>query len=150
MTADTQPAPTPKWMFWTGWIVSALPALGLVMSGSMKLIQPENMKEGFDHLGWDMNVAFTLGIVELSCTLIYLNPRTSVLGAILLTGYLGGATATHVRIGETAFVFPIILGVLVWGGLYLRYAGVRALVPLRRPESFPTHDALAKDDACGK
>jgi len=130
MATATQPAADPKWMFWAGWVLSALPALGLVFSGVMKLIQPENMKETFDHLGWDMNIAFTLGIVELACTLIYLSPRTSVVGAILLTGYLGGATATHVRIGELGFIFPIICGVLVWGGLYLRDARLRALLPL--------------------
>jgi DoxX-like protein len=76
------------------------------------------------------SLALGLGIVELACTVIYIIPRTSVLGAILLTGYLGGAVATHLRIGEPYFM-PIIFGVLVWGGLFLRDERLRALIPLR-------------------
>ena len=73
-----------------------------------------------------------LGIVEVGCTLVYLIPRTAVLGAILLTGYLGGAVATHARLLEVQFLAPMVLGVLVWGGLYLRDARVRALIPFRK------------------
>lgn len=78
-----------------------------------------------------MSLALALGILEIVCTVTYAVPRTAMLGAILLTGYLGGATATHVRIGDS-FISPVILGVLVWGGLFLRDPRLRALIPLRR------------------
>jgi len=128
--ADTQAPPVSKKMFWAGCILSAPPVLMLVMSGVMKLAQPAFVMEGFVKLGYPANLALRLGVVELACTVIYLIPRTSVLGAILLTGYLGGATATHVRVGEPFFA-PIVLGVLVWLGLYLRDTRLRALIPLR-------------------
>jgi hypothetical protein len=78
-----------------------------------------------------MSLALGLGITEVACTIIYLIPRTAVLGAILLTGYFGGATATHVRVGDPSFVGPVVLGVLVWLGLFLRDDRLRALIPLR-------------------
>jgi len=130
MQSDTQTAPVSKKMLWAGRVMSALPVLTLLMSGVMKFVKPDGMEKQFNDLGWDIRLALGLGIVELVCTVIYVIPRTSVLGAILLTGYLGGAIATHVRIGEP-FVTPIILGVLVWGGLCLRDGRLRALVPLR-------------------
>jgi hypothetical protein len=130
MQADVQTAPVSKTAFWAGWVVSALPVLMLLMSGVMKLLKPEPVVEGFTKLGWAENLALGLGIVELACTVIYMIPQTAVLGAILLTGYLGGATATHVRIGEP-FITPVILGVLVWLGLYLRDVRLRALLPFR-------------------
>jgi len=116
---------------WAGYVASALPALGLLMSGVMKLLKPAAVIEGFAHLGWPHDFAFALGMLEIACTIVYLIPRTAVLGAILLTGYLGGAIATHVRLGEQ-FVAPLILGLLVWGGLYLRDDRLRALLPLRK------------------
>ncbi len=119
-----------KKMLWAGYIMSALPVLMLLFSGAMKLMQPAAVVEGFVHLGYSGSLALGLGVIELACVVVYLIPRTSVLGAILLTGYLGGATATHLRIGEPFFM-PIILGVLVWGGLYLRDDRLRALLPLR-------------------
>ena len=134
MQLDAPSAPVSKKMLWAGRVVSALPVLMLLMSGVMKFVKPEPVVEGFVHLGWDESLALALGIVEIGCTVIYVIPRTAVLGAILLTGYLGGAIATHVRIGDPFFpnVFmPIVLGVLVWGGLYLRDARLRALLPLR-------------------
>ena len=79
-----------------------------------------------------MMVAFALAIVEVGCTLVYLIPRTAVLGAILLTGYLGGAIATHVRVLEMQFLTQLVLGVLIWGGLFLRDRHVRALIPIRK------------------
>ena len=84
-----------------------------------------------EHLGYPEH-PFALAIVEVSCTLVYLIPRTAVLGAILLTGYLGGAIATHVRLLEMQFLTPLVLGVLIWGGLFLRDPRVRALIPIRR------------------
>lgn len=96
----------------------------------MKLIGGPELEKGFAHLGWPMAVAMPLGIVELLCTVLYLIPATAVLGAILLTGYLGGAIATHVRIGEP-FLVQLLLGVIFWLGLYLRDERIRALIPLR-------------------
>jgi len=117
-------------MYWAGWVVTILPVLMLFFSASMKFIQPEGMQEGLDKMGWKADVMLALGIVEIACTIIYLIPQTSVLGAILLTGYLGGATATHARVGEP-FIFPVLLGVLVWLGIYLRCGRLRAILPIR-------------------
>jgi hypothetical protein len=122
--------PTPKALFWGGWVVTMLPVLMLVMSAIMKFAKPKEVVEGFAKLGYNENLALGLGILELTCTILYLIPQTAVLGAILLTGYLGGATATHVRVGDPYYT-PVILGVLVWLGLFLRDARFRALLPLR-------------------
>jgi hypothetical protein len=116
---------------WGGWILSALPVLALLLSGSMKLVHPPNLAEGFKTLGWPEEYALGLGILEIACAVVYLIPQTSVLGAILMTGYLGGAIATHVRVGQFGVIPQIGLGVLVWLGLYLRDPRLRALVPLR-------------------
>ena len=120
---------TSKAQLWGGRIASALPVLMLLMSAGMKLAQPAAFLEGWAKFGYQASQATGIGIVELACALLYVIPRTSVLGAILLTGYLGGATATHVRIGDPSPI-PVVLGVLVWGGLYLRDARIRALIPL--------------------
>jgi hypothetical protein len=103
------------------------------MDGAMKLAKPAPVVEATVRLGYEPHVIVGLGIVLLACTVLALIPRTAVLGAILLTGYLGGASATHVRIGGPAFsvVFPVLLGAMVWGGLYLRDERLRALLPLR-------------------
>ena len=129
-TLGTQPAASPK-MLWAGWGMSALPVLLLLFSGVMKLIKPATVVEGFVNLGYPDSLALGIGIAELTSTVLYAIPRTSVLGAILLTGYLGGATASHVRIGEP-FTMAILMGVLVWGGLSLRDERLRALLPLRK------------------
>jgi hypothetical protein len=133
MQSGTQTAPVSKKMLWAGRIISALPALFLLLDGVMKLFKPAFVVEATVRLGYPESVIIPLGIVLLACTLVSLVPRTSILGAILLTGYLGGAVATHVRVGEGLFpvLFPVILGVLVWGGLWLRDERLRALVPLR-------------------
>ena len=131
MPTEPQPNPVSKKMLWTGRIMSTLPVLTLVFSAVMKLMKPPGLAEGFAHLGYPVSLALGLGILELTCTFVYVIPRTSMLGAILLTGYLGGATATHVRVGDP-FYGPVILGLLVWGGLYLREPRLRALIPLRR------------------
>jgi hypothetical protein len=130
MQSDPQTAPISKKMLWTGYNISALPVIMLLFSGVMKLAKPAPVVEGFVRLGYPESLALGIGIVEIACVIVYVIPRAAVLGAILLTGYLGGATATHVRIGEPFFM-PIILGVLVWGGLFLRDARLRALLPLR-------------------
>ncbi len=131
MQPAAQTAPVSKKKLWAGRILSALPVLMLLFSGVMKLMKPAPVVQGFAHFGYPESLALCIGILELACTVVYVIPRTSVLGAILLTGYLGGATATHVRIGEALFIIPVILGVLVWGGLFLRDDRLRALIPLR-------------------
>jgi hypothetical protein len=130
MESSTPSASASKKMYWAGWVVSILPVLMLLFSATMKFLQPAEMLEGLEKMGWKQDVMIALGIVEVACTIIYLIPKTSVLGAILLTGYLGGATATHVRIGDP-FIFPILLGVLVWLGIYLRCGRLRAILPIR-------------------
>ena len=130
MASETLRPPS-KAMIWIGWLLSALPSLALFFSGSMKLVKAEDAVKGFEHLGYPEHLALTLGIVEIGCTLVYLIPRTAVLGAILLTGYLGGAIATHIRLLEMQFLAPLVLGVLIWGGLFLRDPRVRALIPIR-------------------
>ena len=135
MKSGTQTAPVSNSKLWAGRIISALPVLMLLFSGVLKLLRPAGARvvEEFARLGYAENVALGLGILEISCTVVYVIPRTSVLGAILLTGYLGGAVATHVRIGDPLFnVFmPILFGTMFWGGLYLRDDRLRALIPLR-------------------
>ena len=130
---SARPATVSKAALWTGRVISTLPVLMLLMSAAFKFMKPPEVVEGFTKMGWPERLSLTLGIVELACTVLYVIPRTAVLGAVLLTGYLGGATATHVRIGDP-FYTPILLGVLVWLGLYLRDRRVRALLPLRKPQ----------------
>jgi hypothetical protein len=122
-----------KKMLWTGRVISALPILFLLIDGIMKLVKPAIVVETTRQLGYPESTIVGMGIVLLASTVLYLIPRTAILGAILLTGYLGGAVATHVRIGAGLFpiVFPVIMGVLIWGGLYLRDERLRALIPLR-------------------
>jgi uncharacterized membrane protein YphA (DoxX/SURF4 family) len=115
---------------WAGRILSSLPVLLLLFSGVMKLVQPPELATAFAHLGYPETLALPIGILEIACTIVYIIPQTSALGAVLLTGYLGGATATHVRVGDP-FLMPVILGVLVWGGLYLRDPRLRVLLPFR-------------------
>jgi hypothetical protein len=130
MQTDVQPPEISKRTLVIGYIVSALPVLLLLFSAVLKLMKPAPVVEGFAQFGFPESLIFKLGIIELACTVVYLIPRTSILGAILITGYLGGATATNVRVGAP-FLGPVIAGVLVWGGLYLRDLRVRALIPLR-------------------
>ncbi len=120
-----------KKRIWAGRIISALPVAMMAFSAFLKLMHPPEVLQGFEHLGWPQSLVIKLGILEISCAVIYVLPRTSVLGAILVTGYLGGAVATHVRVLEPAFVGALILGVLAWIGLYLREPRLEALVPLR-------------------
>jgi uncharacterized membrane protein YphA (DoxX/SURF4 family) len=124
---------TPKWMIWTGRVISALPVLMLLMSGAMKFNLPEDAVTQMKQIGWEPKMMSALGIIEIGSALLYVIPQTAVLGAILLTGYLGGAIATHVRVADYAHMpIPLVLGILVWVGLYLRDHRVRSLVPLRK------------------
>lgn len=134
MATATQPTTGNKAMLWAGYILSALPVLLLVMSGVMKLSGSEQAIKGFEQFGYKSSVAAPLGIVELISTALYVIPQTAVLGAILLTGYLGGATATHLRVGE-AFIAPVLVGVVIWLGLFLRDRRIREIVPWRKPSA---------------
>ncbi len=118
--------------FVTGWLLTILPAAALIFSGVMKLIQPgppEEVAKYLDPIGWKLEQMVGLGILELTCVIIYLIPQTSVLGAILVTGYIGGIIATHVRVGDFGIVPFIIIGVLIWLGLFLRYPKLRRMIP---------------------
>ena len=119
-----------KALTWTGRGITALIGLMMIFSAAMKLANsPEVAKELVGRLGYPEDVTVVLGVVELACVVLYLFPRTAILGAVLLTGYLGGAVATHVRIHDN-FIPPVIGGVLVWLAMYLRDARIRALLPL--------------------
>ena len=114
-----------------GWIMSILPVLLLGMSVSFKFIQPApDFAKGVAEMGYSPEQMFKLGFLELTCTLLYLIPRTSVFGAILLTAYMGGAVATHFRVDQM-FIIQVLVGVLLWGGLYMRDLRIRALIPFK-------------------
>jgi hypothetical protein len=133
MSSIVQTAESSKGATVGGYVLSGLPVLFLLLDGVMKLFKPAFVVDATTKLGYQESTIVPIGIVLVICTLIYIFPATSVLGAILLTGYLGGAVATHVRMGEGAFpiIFPVIWGAFVWGGLYLRDPRLRALLPLR-------------------
>lgn len=127
---STSTAPISKGLLWTSYVLSGLPVLMLTVSGVMKFVQPAGMDAEFARLGWPIEKAVTLGAIELACTLLYAIPRTAVLGAILLAGYLGGAVATHLRFGDLWYM-PLAVGIVLWLGLWLREPRLKALLPLR-------------------
>lgn len=122
-----------KSRLWAGRIIGGLPALFLLVDAIMKFVKPEPVVKETVRLGYPESVIIGLGIVLLASTILYLIPQTSILGAILLTGYLGGAVATHVRMQEGWFsvLFPAVFGVLLWGGLWLRDERLQKLILLR-------------------
>ena len=122
-----------KAMLWTGRVISTLVSLFLLMDGVMKLLKPQVVVQGTMKYGFSEHVITPLGIVLICCTLLYILPPTAVLGAVLLTGYLGGACCTHVRASDPMFnvFFPVIFGMLAWLGLVLRDRRLAALLPLR-------------------
>ncbi len=127
-------APPAKWMTWTGWALTVLVALFLAMDGAMKLMDVAQVRAATLQLGWPLALDRTLGIIDLVCLVLYAFPRTAVLGAILTTGLCGGAIAAHLRLGDPLFshvLFGVYIGVMAWGGLWLRDARLRALMPLR-------------------
>ena len=128
-----QTIPVTKTRLWTGRIISALPVLFCIFDGVMKLVKPPVVVQATVQLGFPESTIVPIGIALLACTALYVIPRTSVLGAILLTGYLGGAVATHVRVGAGLFpiLFPVVVAMLIWVGLYLREERLRPLIPLR-------------------
>lgn len=134
-TLETSSAGTPRTTgHWIGWVLSGLVIAFLVFDGAIKLVPLQPVIDTMLELGYPVETARTLGILTLACTALYAYPRTAVLGAVLLTAYLGGAVATHVRIFSPLFshiLFGVYLGLFVWGGLWLRDARLRALFPLR-------------------
>jgi DoxX-like family len=131
---DLNSAPS-KGQLWTGRVLSTLAALFLLFDATLKFIKPQAVIDGTIALGYSPSAITPLGVVLLICTLLYIIPTTQVLGAILLTGYLGGAVATHVRHGDPLFshiLFPTYLGALLWLGLYLRDSALRNFIPLRK------------------
>ena len=134
MPTDTQTVPASKGMTWTGRIISGLVVLFMLFDGITKVIKVPQVMEVAAKMGFSVNSIVGIGAVLLACTAIYIIPRTSILGAIRLTGYLGGAVATHVHAGDPVFemLFPVIFGVLAWGGLFFRDERVRSLIPVRR------------------
>jgi hypothetical protein len=130
--AATTPAPqSSNTTVWIGRIVSGIIVLFLIAGSTWGIIKRAEMAPEMARMGYPAGIGVKISITCIICALIYAFPKTSVLGAILLTGYLGGATATHVRIGEPFFI-PILVAVLAWGGIFLRDERLRALIPLRR------------------
>jgi len=131
MQSADQPAISGK-RLWAGRIMSGLAALFLLVDGVMKLFQPAPVLEATVRLGYPESAIVGIGMVLIACTLLYLVPRTSILGAVLLTGYLGGAVATHVRVAAGWFevLFPVLFGALIWGGLWLRDDRLREMLPV--------------------
>jgi hypothetical protein len=124
-----------KLTYRTGVTLSVLAALFLIFDGVIKLFDLEMVRQSMAELGYPVGLAVGIGLLELACLALYVVPRTSVLGAVLLTGYLGGAIATHVRIGNPLFshvLFPTYVAALLWGGLFLRDHRLRVFLPTRQ------------------
>lgn len=137
MTTIAETAPVSKPARWLGRVLSGLVILFLLFDGAIKLVPWPVVTETMDRIGYGSSesLARTLGVITVACTVLYAIPPTSILGAILLTGYLGGAMASHLRIGSPLFthtLFGFYLGLMVWGGVWLRDRSLRALLPLRR------------------
>lgn len=137
MPTAAETAPVSKPALWLGRVLSGLVILFLLFDGAIKLVPWPIVTETMDRIGYGSSesLARSLGVITLACTVLYAIPPTSILGAILLTGYLGGAMASHLRIGSPLFShtpFGLYIGLMVWGGLWLRNRSLRALMPLRR------------------
>lgn len=135
MQTAAEYAPASNGTIWTGRVVSGLVIAFLLADGAMKLVPLQVVVETSEQLGIPGHLARALGVLTILCTVLYAIPRTAVLGAILLTGYLGGAMAIHLRVGSPLFthlLFGLYLGLMVWAGLYLRSERLRALIPLAR------------------
>jgi DoxX-like family len=120
---------------WSGRVMTGIVALFLALDAGMKLLELDAVREALAPLGYPAGLGLVIGVIEAVCLLLYIVPRTGVLGAILLTGLLGGSAAAHLRVGDPLFthvLFGVYVGILAWGGLYLRDEKLRALIPLRR------------------
>ena len=124
------PPGVPKWVNWAGWIITVLVVAAFGMSGGMKLKGGPDGAKMMEHIGYAENMVIPLAVFEITCVVLYLVPVTSILAAILLTGYLGGAIASHVRVGDS-FLPQMIIGVLVWLGVFFRDYRLRQLIPFR-------------------
>jgi hypothetical protein len=134
METATQLVPVSKGKLWTARVLSGMVILFLLADSVGKFVKPEAVVKGTLELGYPESTILPIGITLLVCTILYAIPKTAVLGAILLTGYLGGAVATQVRVGNPVFshiLFPVYLGVFLWAGLYLRDEQLRGLIPFR-------------------
>ena len=121
-------------MFWAGWVISGLVAAFLALSASFKFFTPDIVRETMSGLGWPAHHDLFIGVIEAICVMLYIVPQTALLGAILETALLGGAIATNVRIDNPLFsheLFGVYLGLMIWGGLWLRDPRLRAVLPLR-------------------
>jgi hypothetical protein len=134
MQATTQAGSISKKSLWAGRVTSGFIVAFLLFDAGIHLMKPAPVVEAFAKLGFPLRLAVPLGIIELVCILLYVIPRSSILGAILLTGYLGGAIAIQLPTGNSLFgevLFPVYIGVFLWGGIYLRDERLRTLIPLR-------------------
>lgn len=134
MNLNTQAAAVSRRALWSARILSALVALFLLFDAVGHMVKPAPVVDAFARLGYPLSASLGIGIVELLCLVVYVIPKTEVLGAVLLTGVLGGAVATHLRVGSPpfeAYIFPLLVGLLVWGGIWLRDLRLRALFPFR-------------------
>lgn len=131
MSADTNQISRKR--LWTGRVLTGLVAAFCIMDGAMKLAKPVFVVQATKQLGYPESTIVGIGVALLACTLLYLIPRTSILGAVLLTGYLGGAVAANVRAQQPLFniVFPVIFACIAWGGLWLREGRLTELLPLK-------------------
>ncbi|MFI5399809.1 MAG: DoxX family protein [SAR324 cluster bacterium] len=134
MPSDASISRVSRIALWCGRILSAAVVLFLLFDGITKLIQESHVVEGMALLGYPAHLIVPIGIEVLACTVLYVIPRTAILGAILLTGHLGGATASMVRVGDPQhpYAFPVVFGILVWLGLYMRDDLLRKLIPIRK------------------
>jgi hypothetical protein len=122
-----------KLNIWSGRVLTAIPIVMMVLSAMMKLTRsPEALEQFVGIFGYPERSLVAIAVLELACVALYAIPQTAVLGAVMVTGYLGGAIATHVRIGDPGFVVPALLGVCVWAGIFLREERLRALLPNRK------------------
>jgi hypothetical protein len=132
MQSDIQVAGGSRTRIWAGRVLSGIPAALVLFGAVLKIIKSESVIEGMSQHGIPEHLIVLIGIIELICAIVYLIPSTAVLGAILMTALMGGATFTNVRVGDPTYVVTVILGGMVWAGLYLRDDRVRALLPTRR------------------
>jgi hypothetical protein len=132
---ETANGGTPRAMLWAGWVLSGIFILFMIFDVTIKLIRLPVVAETMGQLGWPPAMGFVIGVIEAIILVLYVVPRTSVLGAVLMTAVLGGAVATHLRIGSPLFshvLFGVYLGLFAWGGLWLRDGRLQRLFPLRR------------------
>jgi hypothetical protein len=125
-------SPVSKTALWTGRVMSALPVLLVLFGSVVKLMKTASVLEAFARAGLPERLIIPVGVIELVCVIVYVIPQTAVLGAILMTGLLGGATLTNLRIGDPTYPMPVVLGMLAWGGLFLCDVRLRDLIPIRK------------------